>query len=170
MFLTSQRFLIRTLPDGRRQASWRLWVLIWLLPVAFAVATAVLAAMVYIDRDTMIETTGEVTHVYAWENDAPQIFYPGETIYSPRFRYVWSDGSETEATTGSSHTGWNFALGSKHRIRYDPDEKGDVVLAGPSEWWVTEVIGLMALSLLPVGLVGSALLMRWLNGGKRAAQ
>lgn len=134
------KYLLRTNPDGTRQASWRMWVLVWLVPVVFLGACGFLVAETLYLRSVTVETEGEVTHVYKWENDAPQIFYPGEFIYSPRFTYTWTDGTETEATPGRSHTEWNFEIGSRHLIRYDPDEKGDVIVPGPTEWLVLRYI------------------------------
>ena len=168
MRLAGDRYLLRTNPDGSRQISWRMWVLIWVLPVVMALGALVMAAWAQYLRESYVETQGTVTHVYAWENDAPQIFYPGEKIYSPRFRYTWSDGTETEATTGSSHTGWNFEIGSSHTIRYDPSHKDDVVLAGPSEWWVATYVGWIAAVCLIPALIGTALVLRWQVRGKQA--
>ncbi|MEM0990311.1 MAG: DUF3592 domain-containing protein [Pseudomonadota bacterium] len=158
-------YLARRHPDGRREISWRLWVLIWVTPVVMLVGAGVVAAMADWKRQHWTVAEAEVTHVYAWDNDAPQIFYPGDKINSPRFRYTWSDGQPTEATTGTSHTGWNFALGSRHQIRFDPDTKGDVVLVGPSEWWVARTVAVLGLLLLVPSLIGALLLLRWRSRG-----
>ena len=157
------KYLLRTNPDGSRQASWRVWVLVWVVPAVFAAAVAYLAAQVLVQRANSVETEGEVTHVYKWENEAPQIFYPGEFIYSPRFRFACGGGAETEATTGSSHTGWNFELGSRHALRCFPGQDRDVILAGPSEWWVAKTVGLIGLMLLPLSLLGHWRIRRWLT-------
>lgn len=164
------KFLWRTNADGSRQVSWRLWVLVWVTPVVMAAAAVYLAVEVLYQQEQMVETDGTVTHVYAWDNDAPQIFYPGATVFSPRYRYVWTDGVETEATAGASHTGWNFEIGSVHRIRYWPDQKDDVVLVGPSEWWVAEIIAWLAVGLVLPALAASLWIRRWLSRGKQGVQ
>lgn len=164
------KFLWRANADGTRQVSWRLWVLIWVTPVAMAAAAVYLVIEVLYQQEKMVETDGTVTHVYVWDNDAPQIFYPGDKIYSPRYSYVWTDGIETEATAGASHTDWNFDIGSKHRIRYWPDQKGDVVLVGPSEWWVARVIAWLAALLVAPALIATFFTRRWLGRGKQGVQ
>lgn len=159
--LGSSRYLLRTNPDGSRQISWRMWVLIWVTPVCFGGAATFLSLQTLWFQTTFVQTTGTVTHVYAWENSAPQIFYPGDQVYSPRFRYTWTDGAETEATTGTSHTGWNFAIGSEHKIRFDPNAKDNVVLVGPSEWWLARIIAMIGALTLPFALIGTLLALRW---------
>lgn len=162
------KFLMRTNPDGSRQASWRIWVLIWVTPVLFAAATLLLSGMVLYRQVAMEVTEGVVTHVYDWENDAPEIFYPGDRVYSPRFRYTWSDGEETEATGGTSHTAWNFEIGSVHQIRFWPDEKADVVLVSPQEWWIPRAIAIMTILTATPALLLTFLLRRWLRRGAKS--
>ena len=161
------RYLWRTNPDGTRQVSWRLWVLVWVLPVVFALATIWLVLEVFIVRASTVQTTGTVTHVYKWENDAPRFIFPGDYVYSPRYRYTWTDGTETEATAGRSHTEWNFEIGSRHQIRYDPDVKGDVTLVSPTEWLVAKIIGLITICLTPLSLLLTLRIRRWLRGGTK---
>ena len=143
-------------------------MLVWVTPVVFVLAVIYLIAEVMILRATTQVTTAEVVHVYAWENDAPQIFYPGDMIYSPRYRYEWTDGTMTEATAGWSHTDWNFAIGSTHQIRFDPDVKDNVILAGPVEWWVARTVARIgAWTFLPA-LVASIVAWAWLRRGEQS--
>ena len=165
-----QRYLLRTNPDGTRQVSWRWWVLVWVLPVTFAAGLIYLGVMVLQVQATIQVTQGEVVKVYEWGNDAPQFFYPGDKIYSPVYRYTWTDGTQVEATAGTSHTDWNFPIGTVKDIRFYPDRKDDITLAGPSEWWVVKVIAVLtALALIPA-LVGTWWTRRWLARAPAAAE
>lgn len=158
-------FFLKTDADGVRHVSWRVWVLVWVTPVLFALATAALALNVLrIQAGTEI-ATGTVVKVYDWENTAPQIFYPGERVYGPVFSYTWSDGSVVQASAGTSHTAWNFPIGTERKIRFWPDRKDNVTLVGPIEWYLPKVIAIITgLVLLPALLV-SYLLMRWRRRG-----
>ena len=160
-----QRFILRTNPDGTREASWRHWVLVWVTPVCFLGGALWLVLNVYLVRDATEVTEGEVVKVYEWDNDAPEIFYPGDKIYSPVYRYIWTDGTATEATAGTSHTGWNFPIGTKKQIRYYPDRKDNVTLVGPSEWWVVKPIAVLALITGVLSVLGTWVTRRWLARG-----
>lgn len=160
------RHLLHTNSDGSRTINWRVWVLIWVTPVTFLGAVLFLSLQTLWFQQEYFQTTGTVTHVYAWDNNAPQIFYPGDKIYSPRFRYTWSDGSETEATIGTSHTTWNFEIGSVHPIRFDPGMKDDVILIGPSEWWLPQTIAAIGTATVPFALLGTFLVLRWRARGE----
>ena len=143
---------------GRRQASWHVPVLIWLLPAVFALGTAAMVAEALIKTRLTVPTTGTVVRVYDWDGD-----------YSPVYRYVWTDGTETEATAGLRDASWNFAIGSTHPIRYFPDEKRDVVLEGPHNWTVARVIGVITLFLLPFSAYAQARVNRWRRAGAAPA-
>ena len=159
----TQLFLFRTGPDGKRQASWRVWVLIFLLPGLFLCAAAVIAFETWSFVSNAESTTGEVVHVYAWDGWNP---WDGETTdYSPVFRYRFSDGEMTEASTGQSSPNWNLAIGSKHEILFTPDRKGDVKQNSFEQLWaLPAIIGLIGLLLLP-SLIAAYFVLRWLKGG-----
>lgn len=163
MIWTSQRYLLRTTEDGRRLISWRVWVLVWVTPVLFALATVLLLGEAAYKRFATVETEGEVVRVYTWDGET--IFDRGTVNYAPVFRYVWSDGQPTEASAGMSHPDWNFALGSRHVIRYFPAAKSDVVLPGPHLWSVAWAIALIALGVTMPALWGTWRLKRWQRGG-----
>jgi len=143
-------------PEGRRLASWHVYVLLWLLPVIFALATAALFAEAIWKTTATVPTTGEVVRVYDWDGN-----------YGPVFRYTWTDGSVTEASTGNSSPDFNFPVGSLHDIRYFADRKADVVLVGPHNWFVALVIGAITLGVSLFSLYGHARLRRWLRSGAR---
>jgi hypothetical protein len=130
--------------QGRRRFTWRIWVLIWLFPGVFAAGAL---AMAYEDwRHTLWPTAeGEVVRVYAWEGTS--VLDYGEMGYSPVFRYIWSNGQPTEATAGMRHADWNFPLGTRRTIHFNPKVKDNVFLPGPHVYMVAKVLGLMALAL-----------------------
>jgi hypothetical protein len=161
--LTGQRYLLRTLADGRRQVSWRVWVLIWVTPVLFGLATLLLVAEATYKLSATVPGEGEVVRVYSW---------PGETWfdrrqmnYSPVFRYEWTDGTMTEASSGASHLDWNFGIGERHAIRYFPGSRRDVVLPGPHNWFVAKVIGLIGGVLVLPAALASRSVRRWQSRG-----
>lgn len=166
MFLFSQPFLFKTHPDGRREVSWRLWVLIWVLPAGLTVAALWLAAVAAYGQLATRPTTGEVVRVYGWEGET--VFDRGTMNYSPVFRYVWSDGKETEASTGMSHPAWNFAVGSRHEIRYFPVRKRDVILPGWPNWLPALIILGMAVVVAVPALFAALRLRRWQRAGTAA--
>lgn len=139
----SQAYLWRTTKTGQRQVSWRLWVLIWVTPVLFALASAGLLGEAAYKLLATEETEGRIVRVYAWDGET--IFDRGTTHYGPVFRYVWSDGNPTEASVGMSHRDWNFDIGSRHQIRYFPGRKTNVVIPGPHNWAVLLMIGAITL-------------------------
>ena len=142
--------------DGQRHASWHVYVLIWVAPVVFALATALLAFDSWKRTHGTVPTTGEVVRVYEWDGE-----------YSPVFRYTWTDGNETEASTGYRDAGWNFPVGSRHAIRYFAEARRDVVLEGPHNWYVARMIGLFTLAAFALALALHGLLRRWLRRGAR---
>lgn len=163
----SQAWLLRT-RDGKREASWRAWLLIFLLPGLFAAAAVYLLFESLVFDSKAERTMGEVTRVYEWESWTP---WTGDTIiYSPVFRYQFSDGSMTEASTGQSSPNWNFEIGSTHEILYLPDVKTDVKLNNFETLWALPLIiaGISLVTLLP-SLLGAWLLLRWLRGGGSAS-
>ncbi len=160
----TQVFLLRTHLDGRRQASWRVWVLIFLAPALFLITAALLAWESYAFIARAERTTGEVVHVYAWEGWNP---WDGATTdYSPVFRYRFSDGEMTEASTGQSSPNWNFEIGSRHEILFLPDRKSDVRQAKFEQLWaLPATIGAIGLVLLLPALLAARFVRKWLRGG-----
>ncbi len=98
--------------------TWRLKLLVWLLPMLTLGAGLLWAVASFMWLSNAVETTGTVTKVYAWEEDG------APTLYSPEFSYIWSDGEATIGTLGLSSTDFNFEVGSEHTVLYDPDNKG----------------------------------------------
>ncbi|MDJ0628851.1 MAG: hypothetical protein QNJ44_11375 [Rhodobacter sp.] len=161
--LYSQPFFWRTLPDGRREVSWRVWVLIWVAPVLFLIAGAGMLLIEGYRHLASTPATGEVVRVYAWEGET--VFDRGTTNYGPVFRYLWSDGQPTEATSGMSHPEWNFDIGSTHDIRYFPGRKANVVFPGPHNWYAGLIVGAIGLVLSVPALWASLRIRRWLGAG-----
>ncbi|MGV6849006.1 MAG: DUF3592 domain-containing protein [Marinibacterium sp.] len=163
MFLFSQPFLYKIHADERREASWRLWLLIWILPAGFALAAIWLVAVAAYGQVATQPATGEVVRVYGWEGGT--IFDRGTMNYSPVFRYRWSDGADTEASTGMSRPEWNYAIGSRHDIRYFPARKRDVILPGWHNWLPALIIFGMAAVLAVPALLAALRLRRWQQAG-----
>lgn len=162
--LASQPYFARTLPDGRRQVSWRTWLLVWLVPGTFALAALGLVAEAAVKLHATVPATGTVVRVYDWPSTAP--WNRGTPEYAPVFRYVWSDETETEASVGMRHPDWNFAIGSEHPILYFPGAKRDLVLPGPHNWAVAKAIGAIAAVTAVPALLGHRRLRRWQRGGR----
>ena len=156
-------YLWRTLDDGRRQVSWRTWLLIWIAPGLFLLAAAGMLGLAAYGAVASVPGKGEVVRVYSWPGET--MFDRGQTNYSPVFRYIWSDGAHTEASTGMSHPNWNFAIGSQHDIRYFPSRKANVILPGPhnaAAGWIILLIGVVCS--VPA-LAANWAVRRWLRGG-----
>ena len=150
--------------QGGRHVGWRVWLLLWLLPGLFAVATLILGGIAV--QQGLLWQRGEayVRQVYAWEGDTP--FDRGVMQYSPVLCYVWTDGAETCATPGQRHRDWNFAVGSRHAVLFDPSERGAVRLAGAGQQWLLALaIGAIGLGTALVALYGHVRLRRWQRGG-----
>ncbi|MGB1389223.1 MAG: hypothetical protein ACPG61_10090 [Paracoccaceae bacterium] len=69
--------------------------------------------------------------VYFWPGE--MILDCGQTIYSPGFRHVWSDGMRAEASTNRSRPDWNFAIGSQHDIRCFLVREGGLIPQWPDK-------------------------------------
>ncbi|WP_269582956.1 DUF3592 domain-containing protein [Roseibium sp. Sym1] len=164
---TSGNWLLRT-RNGKREASWRMWLLIFLLPAGFLCATGYLVFQsLYLDA-AATRTTGEVVRIYERQDWTP---WDGDTMtYSPVFRYQFSDGSMTEASTGLSSPNWNFPVGSTHEILFFPARKGDVKLDNFETLWAAPlIIAIIALLALIPSAVAALFLLRWLKGGRGEA-
>jgi Protein of unknown function (DUF3592) len=157
---TTQVYFTKTLPDGRRLVSWRTWLLIFLLPGLFLSAAWILSMESISIVSNYQRTTGEVVRVYDWEGYNP---WDGETTdYSPVFRYAFRPGEMTEASTGQSSPNWNYALGSRHEILFDPTAKNDVKQDNFEQLWaVPAIIGAMGAVLLIPALIAAFFLRRW---------
>lgn len=162
MFLFSQPFLLQETEAGERIVSWRVWLLIWVVPVLFAVAAMVLAGEAAWRQLSTVPGEGEVVRVYAWEGET--MFDRGTTNYGPVFRYEFAPGESAEATSGMSHPDWNFEIGTRMPIRYNPRTKTDVVLPGAHNWAVAGVIALIALVTALPALWGHRRVTRWQRG------
>ncbi|MDD9732827.1 DUF3592 domain-containing protein [Mameliella sp. AT18] len=160
----SQQFLWRTHPDGRRQVSWRVWLLIFVTPVLFLATAALLAydSVSFVSRAD--RTTGEVVRVYEWEDWTP--WAGNHTVYGPVFRYEFREGEMTEASLGQSSANWGFEIGSRHEILFNPETRGNVRLPLFEHLWA------LPLTILCIGLItlvpalfGAWRVRRWLRGG-----
>lgn len=113
---------------GKTVPSLRTGVLVWVAPVLFLAAGLIWLAANFYWVLGAEETTGTVSNVYTWE--AENEVEAGQTLYGPVFTYTWSDGTTTEASLGMSSPAYNFEIGSKHSILFDPKTKGNVRFPG----------------------------------------
>ncbi len=160
---SSNNWLLRT-RNGKREASWRMWLLIFLLPVCLFCAAIFLSFQSFYFQARSSRALGEVVRVYAWDDWNP---WDGETTsYGPVFRYQFTDGSWTEASTGQSSPNWNFVQGSTHEILFLKGQKSDVRLNNFESFWAVALIisALGFLALIP-SIAAAWLLKRWLNSG-----
>lgn len=163
MHLNSQAYFWHTTPDGRREISWRTWLLVWILPGLLLLAAVVMLGWESYRHLATVPTTGEVVRVYAWEGET--MFDRGDTNYGPVFRYTWTDGTETEASVGMSHKDWNFEIGSVHPIRYFAGSKTNVVLPGAVNFYAGLIVGALGLVCMIPALFAASRLRRWQRGG-----
>ena len=144
---------------GKREISWRLWVLVWVTPVVFALALLWLIGEAYVKTRLYSPAEAEVVRVYSWEDTKG---------VAPLMRYIWVDGQETEATPGLRHEDWDFPVGSRHAIRFNPWWKTNIVLPGPHNWFVAKVIALFTIA---TGLISGYVtlrLWRWRAKGENS--
>ena len=165
MFLFSRPFLTEETAEGVRLASWRVWFFIWLVPVAFAAAAVILGMATGLRYLATVPGEGEVVRVYSQAGET--VFDRGVTNYAPVFRYEFAPGEETEASAGMAAPGWNFEIGSRHAIRFDPKVKGDVMLPGRHNWVVAWIMALIAAVLALPALWAHLRVRRWQRGGRR---
>jgi hypothetical protein len=148
------RAFLWTDASGQRHASWHVTVLVWVAPVVFALGFATMAAEAIVRTVMTVPTTGEVVRVHDWNGE-----------YSPVFRYVWSDGRVTEASSGLRDADWNFEIGSIHAIRYFASSKRDVVIVGAHNWYVAGWIAFFGLFLAVLSAYAQGRVNSWLRGG-----
>ncbi len=163
-YMSRRNFLARTNPDGSRELSLRLWLLVWVAPVLFLVAAAYEGVIAWDRVHNSVPVMGVVDKVYSWPGTSP--FDRGVTNYSPRFRYTDEAGREVSATSGNSHPDWNFPLGTQMEIRHFPGRNADIVIPGPHNWFVVRVVGLIGLALIVPAALASLLLIRWKRRGQ----
>lgn len=150
--------------QGRRHVGWRVWLFVWLLPALFAGATVLLGGTALVQTVGWERGEAYVRQVYAWEGETP--FDRGVMQYSPVLCYVWTDGAETCATPGQRHRDWNFAVGSRHAVLFDPGQRGEVRLAEAGQQRMLPLaIGAIGLGTALVALYGHVRLRRWQRGG-----
>jgi hypothetical protein len=160
---TLRRQYLWTDMQGRRHVGWRVWLLLWVFPALFAVATLLLGSVALVQTFGWERGEAYVRQVYAWEGETP--FDRGVMQYSPVLCYVWTDGAETCATPGQRHRDWNFEVGSLHAVLYDPSERGQVRLAEVGQQRMLPLaIGGIALGTALLALFGHVRLRRWQRG------
>ena len=143
--------------DGKREISRRLWVLVWVTPVVFALALLWLIVEAYVKTRLYSPAEAEVVRVYSWEDTKG---------VAPLMRYTWVDGKETEATPGLRHENWDFPVGSRQDIRFNPWWKTNVVLPGLHNWFVAKIIALFTIATSLISGYVTIRLWRWRAKGE----
>jgi hypothetical protein len=125
---------------------------VFLFPVLCFVASLAYFGESVAFQVTAQKTEGVVVRVYEWDNESS--IYGPPKVYGPVFRYVWSDGNPTEASTGQSFS-HRFEEGERHTILFDPRTKGDVRLTWFEQLFAlpTAVLVIALGSLLPAWLI-----------------
>jgi len=150
--------------QGVRHVGWRVWLFLWIFPALFTAATLFLGGIGLLQTVGWERGEASVRQVYAWEGTTP--FDRGVMQYAPVLCYVWTDGAETCATPGMRHRDWNFEVGSRHAVLFDPDQRGQVRLAQVGQQAMLPlVIGGIALGTGLIALYGHVRLRRWQRGG-----
>ncbi|HGG06461.1 MAG TPA: hypothetical protein ENK28_13465 [Aliiroseovarius sp.] len=164
--ISSKNWLWRTNPDGTRDISWRMWLLVWVLPGTLALAAIGLIGEAFYKTRMSTPVTAVVDKVYSWPGTVP---ITGEEVinYSPRFVFTDETGRVTAATSGQSDPSLNFAVGTEMEIRYFPGSNANIVIPGPLNWFVAKVIALLAVAALPFSLVLTWWLRHWQKRGRK---
>ncbi|MDQ2092645.1 hypothetical protein [Rhodalgimonas zhirmunskyi] len=162
MFLFSRPFLFGE-KDGVRVVSWRVWLFLWLLPGLLALGALAMLAETGWRYAQTVPGEGEVVHVYAWEGET--LFDRGRMIYAPVFLYNDGTGRAVRASTYMAAPDWNFPLGSRHAIRFDPRGQLDAMLPGASNFAVPGIIAALALLFALPALLLHVRVRRWQRGG-----
>lgn len=162
-------WLWRRNPDGSREISGRLWLLVWITHALLGLAALALAGEAWYRTTVSVPVMGVVDKVYAWPGTIP---LSGREVvnYGPRFRYVDETGETRAATSGASHPSYNFPVGTQMQIRYFPGRDANIVIPGPLNWFVARTVALIALATLPLPLLASWWLRRWRAAGEASEE
>ncbi|MGE3245675.1 MAG: DUF3592 domain-containing protein [Beijerinckiaceae bacterium] len=122
---------------------WTLQRLVFLFPVLCLAASVLFLGESVLFQMKAQRTSGEVVRVYTRQGE--NIMDRGKPLYSPVLRYVWSDGKQTEASTGHAHLA-PYKIGERHMILFNPAQKEDVRLTTFEQLWALPVT-LLAIAL-----------------------
>lgn len=156
--MTGEYFFLRV-HQGERQISWRVWVLVWLLPVFMLAGGVVELSLRLWQYKGAVPVTGTVERVYEWDNDIP--FSDAPAIYAPVFSYTEPDGRETGASSDMADPSLNFEIGSQHDILVFPGRDRDVIVPGPHNFKAGKVVLALGVALCLPALLMSWVLWRW---------
>lgn len=160
-----ETFWVTTDADGQRHIGSVLWGLLGAVPMAMMAVTAFLVVVLYQETFQYVRTTGEVVEVRSFVSTAP--WNRGTTEYVPVFRYTWIDDQETRASVNLASASYDFEIGSRHEILFDPRRRTDVRIPGPHNWIIPALF--VALTVVTV-LAFAALhrrLRRWEAAGRK---
>ncbi|WP_168797955.1 hypothetical protein [Pacificoceanicola onchidii] len=161
-------FLMRTNRDGSRDISWRVWVLVWVLPVCMIGGGVVELLLQNWTLSQGVRVTGTVERVYEWETNIPTFLSDATHVYAPVFRYTQPDGRETGGSSNMSDPSLNLEVGSTHEIVIFPNQDRDVMVPGPHNYTAGWIVLKLGFLLVLPSLLLSLLLWRWKARGLRA--
>lgn len=151
--------LLRSLPDGTRQVSWRVWVLLFITPALFFGAGACYALVSLDKMATWTPPIAEVVPVCDWPGGT---LWQGNTSdYSPLMRHVFTGNEVVEASPGQSSPNWNYEIGSRHPILFDPTPKTDVPLPVFEHLWALSLTLWTFAALLLIPALFAAYRVEW---------
>ncbi|MFW2541908.1 hypothetical protein ACN2XU_04640 [Primorskyibacter sp. 2E107] len=154
-------YFLHTRGDGTRQISWRVWVLVWVLPVCMIGGGLIELLLQTYHLSQGVRVTGTVERVYEWDNDIPWIFSDEPKTYSPVFQYSLPDGREAGASSHMSDPSLDFEVGSAHEIIVFPDQDRDVMVPGPHVHAAGWIVLYLGFALCVPAVLASLLFWRW---------
>jgi len=144
----------------------RIWgVILLVFGLIFATIGGGLTYVAYDFSTRAIATSGVVTDI---EVNLPSSTNSGGTggpTYKPTLRYIDQNGLPQSGQTFLSSSSYNYAIGTKLRILYDPANPGSLRMDSWFALWGFNLIFLVTGLLIMAG--GAAL---WLYGGQKPAQ
>ncbi|GGL65157.1 hypothetical protein [Wenxinia marina] len=125
-------------------------IIVWVLPVLFAIATLGFLAenALYVLRSERVE--GTVVQRYEWPGET--VFDRGTINYEPIFTYRM-DGEDYRASVGSSHSSFDVAVGETAMIRAIPGHRGNVRMdTWQGLWFIPAMLSLFLAASVAIAL------------------
>ena len=149
----------------KKTANRRIWsILLLLLGLIFTTIGGGLTYVAYDFSTRAIATSGMVTDIEVNLPSSTSSGGTGGTTYKPTLRYIDQNGTAQSGQTFLSSSSYNYAIGTKLPILYDPATPGSLRMDSWFALWGFNLIFLFVGLLIMAG--GAAL---WRFGGKKAS-
>ncbi|MEM9012138.1 MAG: DUF3592 domain-containing protein [Pseudomonadota bacterium] len=142
---------------GRRNGPF-VRVLLFLIPLGFLVAGGYLLLDAYRFSQTAVRVQGEVIaleEATRRQTSNGESFRRTTTTYRPTIRFTDRSGREREATTHMSSSNYDYPIGTRLDVLYDPAAPDELRVDGPMSLWGLPAIllggGLLALLVMGYG-------------------